>query len=163
MHLEDAVNALADLIQGISEHAASEAQWKERIFLVTKLGECVGALQGLRHQVDEACRARIDKLLEDIGDPSVLWRGGEHAASVSSEKLHLYSRKIGAQFPSCVYCGKIDDTGSINYLTEACPKAPVPSEKLLAACRAAGERMDWDWFKKTLIPESPASQPRKER
>lgn len=59
--------------------------WKERIELVSKLGQCVGALQGLRFQVDEACRARIDKLLEDIGDPSVLWRDGEHADGVSSD------------------------------------------------------------------------------
>lgn len=64
---------------------ATDNIWKERIELVSKLGVCMGALQGLRSQVDEACRARIDKLLEDIGDPSVLWRDGEHAGGASSE------------------------------------------------------------------------------
>lgn len=64
--------------------AVTESHWKERIAFIEKLGLCVGALQSLRFQVDEACRARIDKLLEDIGDISVWRREGEHAASVSS-------------------------------------------------------------------------------
>lgn len=62
---------------------ATDKIWKERIELVSKLGQCVGALQGLRHQVDEACRARIDKLLEDIGDPSVFGRGSLDAIRAS--------------------------------------------------------------------------------
>lgn len=57
--------------------------WQERIELLSKLGQSIGALQGLRFQVDESCRGRIDKLLEDIGDPSVLWRDGDYALGVS--------------------------------------------------------------------------------
>lgn len=65
----------------------SESHWKERIAFTEKLGRCVGALQSLRFQVDEACRIRIDKLLENVGDISV-WRcGGEHADEASSTTL----------------------------------------------------------------------------
>lgn len=63
----------------------TEQQWKERIEAASKLGECVGALQSLRLQVDESARAKIDKLLEDIDGNSVFRRDRSDVASVSLE------------------------------------------------------------------------------
>lgn len=99
-----------------------EERWKERIELVSKLGQCVGALQTVRFQVDEACRDRIDKLLEDIGDPSVLWRDGSHAAGASSENsspsapikepseagTHGLQKALEETYP-CHWCGGVHD------------------------------------------------------